>query len=177
MGISAQLLSTLSRVGNITVVDYEAYRSNPDRFKRIYVIKGTVTEFSETAEAQDQKKSFSTLPGGMVASDIGSAVGSLWMKTVGRIATHSNVASQETATNRKGMVGLDIQIMEPGGVILSSFPCQGTFVTQSATKANTIMGVGMSSSAYQASAIGQAQRAALNDAAKQIFSALQEKSK
>lgn len=172
VGVAVQLLSTLARVGNITVIDYETYRGNPGVYPNIYVIKGTVTEFSETAEAQDQKKGFTTLPGGMILHDIGQAVGSGALSLAGNLTTHSNVASQETATNRKGMVGLDIQIVRSGGVIITSFPCQGTFVTQSATKANTALGFGMSSSAYQASAIGQAQRAALNDAATQISSAL-----
>jgi len=174
-GVASQLLSTLSRVGNISVIDYETYRRDPERFRNIYVIKGTITEFAETNEANDQKRSFSSLPGGLVARDIGGAVGSRFLSTLGLLAMHSDVTKQDTATQRKGSVTIDLQVITEGGVILSSFPCQGTFTTQSATKENSVLGYSVSSSAYQASALGGAQRAALNDAATQIFNTLKQK--
>lgn len=176
VGIAVQLLSTLSRVGNITVIDYETYRSNPGQFRNIYLIKGTITEFAETNEASDQKKSFTTLPGGMVVSDIGRAVGSNALSLIGTVAMHSDITTQQTATQKKGSVGLDIQVVNTGsGQIISSFPSQGTFTTQSATKENSVLGYSVSSAAYQASAIGQAQRVALNDATSQIFDTLKQK--
>ena len=173
IGVATQLLSTLSRVGNISVIDHETYRSNPDRWPNIYLIKGVITEYAETNEAAEQKKDFSLGPIGQIANTVGNAVGSRVLSLAGVVAVQAGVSSEQTAGQRKGSVGLDIQVIGAGnGQILSSFPCQGTFVTQSATKANTALGFGMSSSAYQSSAIGQAQRAALNDAATQISSAL-----
>lgn len=172
-GVAAQLLTTLSRVGNLRVIDYETFRATPSAYANLYVIKGTVTEFSETAEAQDNKQGFSTLPLGKVAGDIGRAAGAPGLSLFGSLASHSNVASQDTATSRRGMVGLDLQVIQPKtGQIITSFPCQGTFVTKSATRINTAFGYQQSNADYQASALGQAQRAALNTAATQILAAL-----
>jgi len=177
-GVARQLLSALSRVGNISVIDYEIYRSKkPEQFRNnIYLIKGMITEFAETNEAADQKKSFTTLPAGMVVNDIGNMAGLPALSGLGRVAMHLDVTSQKTLTQRKGMVGLDIQVIDASsGQILSSFPCQGTFITQSGTKESSAMGYSASNAAYQASAIGQAQRAALNEAATQIFNTLKQK--
>ena len=179
IGVASQLLSTLSNVGNITVIDYQAYRQNPDRYQNdkpgVFIIKGTVTEFNETSELADQKKAFSGNSIGNVAGTIGRGIGSDALSMIGRLVVDTNTSTNNTMTKRRGVVGLDIQVVNGDGVMLSSFPCSGTFTTISATKAAGTMGFNQSSSAYQTSAIGQAQRVALNDAAEKILASLKQR--
>ncbi|MEX0918737.1 MAG: hypothetical protein WDZ85_02100 [Candidatus Paceibacterota bacterium] len=169
-GMAAQLTSVLTRIGNLAVIDYPTYRDNPGRYPEIFVIRGTVTEFTETDGLDEQKKGFDTKIAGRVLSIIGGGRG---LGQAGNLISSANVGQKKIITNRTGVVGLDIQLIQTAtGRVMRSTPCQGTFTTQSATEIQHGLGFSESQSEYQASALNQASRAALNQAATEIWQAL-----
>ncbi len=69
---------------------------------------------------------------------------------------------------RTGSVAMDLQIISPDtGRIVGSFVSSGRFTSESATSGASLFGVG-GGSAFAASSLGQASRAALNDAVRQV---------
>jgi curli biogenesis system outer membrane secretion channel CsgG len=74
---------------------------------------------------------------------------------------------------RSGMVGMDLQLVDGrSGRIVRGYNCAGTFKTVSATSGLSVFGIGGGDSAFAASALGQATRAAMNDALRQTSDAL-----
>jgi len=82
-GIAAQLLSALGNSGNIVVIDYDHYLKNADNPSKMlrpgevgpFVIKGTVTEFSEVAEANNERQGGSLGWAGTVLGIAGAVSG------------------------------------------------------------------------------------------------------
>jgi len=172
-GIAAQLTSVLTRVGNLAVIDYPTYRDNSGRYPEIFVIRGTVTEFTETDGLNEQKKGFDTKIPGRLLGVLGQMVGKPGLSNAGSLASQSNVGNKKTITTRTGVVGLDVQLVQVAtGRVMRSIPCQGTFTTQSATQIQTGFGFSESQAEYQASALNQASRAALNQVATEIWQVL-----
>src|SRR3989338_5115133 len=64
-GVAAQLVSALQKVGNVAVIDYAVYIRDPGKIaanlkngeQGPFLIKGAVTEFSETADVSGQGES------------------------------------------------------------------------------------------------------------------------
>ena len=171
-GVSAQLISALSRVGNVIVYDYVTYKNEPQKIVANmkpselgpYVIKGTVTEFAETSDSSSQGESKGPNPGTMMIPYAGPIIYTIDVLK-GRKSTME--------TRHTGMVGLDVRIINPAnGQIVSSFTSEGTFTTVSMTVTQTKGGKTTTSSDYAASALGQAQIAALNKTVTQIHGAL-----
>ena len=160
-GVSAQLISALSRVGNVKVYDYTTYKNDPQKIIANikpgelgpYVIKGTVTEFAETADSSSQGESKGPNPGTMLIPYVGGII-----YTVDALKGRKSV----TETRHTGMVGLDVRVVNTNGQIVSSFTSEGTFTTLSMTVTQTKGGKTTTSSDYAASALGQAQIMALN---------------
>jgi curli biogenesis system outer membrane secretion channel CsgG len=171
-GVSAQLISALSRVGNVIVYDYATYKNEPQKITANmksgqlgpFLIKGTVTEFAETSDSSTQGESKGPNPGTLMIPYAGPIIYGIDVLK-GRKSV--------TETRHTGMVGLDVRIINPSnGQIVSSFTSEGTFTTLSSTVTQTKGGKTTTSSDYAASALGQAQIAALNKTVTQIHGAL-----
>ncbi|MCC6763954.1 MAG: hypothetical protein IT293_04745 [Deltaproteobacteria bacterium] len=180
-GVSAQLVSALGNVGNVQIVDYEYYLANRAKPSVLVkkgevgplVIKGNITEFNEVAEAQGSARG-----GGLGWVGAGVAIGgAIAGNTPATIAGSSLALANPTYNNsrmrRTGSVGMDLQILDPrNGRIVGTAVCAGTFTSEAATSGFSVFGIGGADTAYAASALGQAQRAAMNDATKQIATRL-----
>lgn len=179
--ISAQLISALTRVGNFAVVDTSRYRSLQDHPEKLlekgevgpFLLRVTVTEFNETAEAVDKRKGVSLGRLGATMGVIGALAGAPGVGLAGGALAAANPTYENTEAKRTGSVGLDIQVVDPRrGRILSSFTAHGTFSSISETSGLSLFGIGGGESAFAASALGQATRAALNDAVQQLYQTL-----
>ncbi|MBI2042734.1 MAG: hypothetical protein HYT21_03255 [Candidatus Nealsonbacteria bacterium] len=164
-GMAAQLVSALQRVGNVAVIDYAAFVLNPGKIadglkegeQGPFIIKGAVTEFSETADVSGQGESQ------------GPNLGLALIPYVGGIAAYAHGTRSASETKRLGMVGLDVQIIDPStGRLLDSFTAEGSFTAIGTTKVRTKWGKTETKTDYASSAIGQAQRIALNKTITQI---------
>jgi len=164
-GVAAQLISSLQRVGNVRVIDYATYARDPDRVAASlkngeqgpFIIKGAVTEFSETADASGQGES--TGPSFVLGI----------IPYVGGIASYAHGTRSASETKRIGMVALDVQVIDPkSGRLLASFTSEGSFTAVSTTKTRTTWGNTKTNVESASSAIGQAQRMALNKTITQI---------
>lgn len=168
--ISVQFMTALSHWDNISVVEWSQVKAEKDgTFTTklqpgevgLFIIRGTVTEFNETAESDTKKRNVN---GGMVGGFM-NVVGVPGGAVVGALnPTYNN----DTQT-RKGMVGLDIQLVDArNGRILRSCSCAGTFTTMSSIEGFSLLGTGGGDAKFTASAVGQATRAAMNDAVKKL---------
>ena len=64
---------------------------------------------------------------------------------------------------------MDLRSSTPrNGRIVGTAVCAGKFTSEAATSGFSAFGIGGADTAYAASALGQAQRAAMNDATRQI---------
>jgi len=176
-GVSAQLVSALGNAGNVQIIDYEYYLANRGKPGVLVkkgevgplVIKGNITEFNEVAESQGSARG-----GGLGWVGAGVAIGgAIAGNTPATIAGSSLALANPTYNNtrmrRTGSVGMDLQILDPrNGRIVGTAVCAGKFVSEAATSGFSMFGIGGADTAYAASALGQAQRAAMNDATRQI---------
>jgi len=176
-GVAAQLISALGNVGNIVVVDYEHYRKNESNPAKLlnpgevgpFVIKGTITEFNEVAEANDERKGGSLGWAGTVLGIAGAVSGTPAAGIAGAAVSAANPTWENTKARRTGAVGMDLQVVEPSsGRMVGTITSHGSFTSESATSGFSLFGVGGGESAFAASALGQATRAALNDTLKQL---------
>lgn len=180
-GIAAQLVSGLSNAGNIVVLDYQHYLNNKHNPAGLvgpgeigpFVIKGTVTEFNEVAEAGEQSRGASLGWAGTVLGIAGAIAGVPGAGIAGAAISAADPKYQETRMRRTGSVAMDLQIVDPAsGRILGSSVASGKFTTESATSGMSVFGVGGGESAFAASALGQATRAAVNEAIRQVHQQL-----
>ncbi|MGZ8946594.1 MAG: CsgG/HfaB family protein [Methylococcaceae bacterium] len=176
-GIAAQLLSALGNSGNIVVIDYDHYLKNADNPSKMlrpgevgpFVIKGTVTEFSEVAEANAERQGGSLGWAGTVLGIAGAVSGTPGAGIAGAAISAANPTWEDTKARRTGAVGLDLQIVEPdSGRIMGNIVSHGSFTAESASSGVSVFGIGGGESAFAASALGQATRAAMNDTVKQL---------
>jgi len=180
-GVAAQLVSALGNVGNIQIVDYEYFLANQGKPSVLIkkgeigplLIKGSVTEFNEVAETQGSARG-----GGLGVLGAGLAIGgAIAGNTPATIAGSSlalaNPSYNNTRMRRTGSVGMDLQVLDPrNGRIVGTAVCAGKFTSEAATSGFSVFGIGGADTAYAASALGQAQRAAMNDATRQIAARL-----
>lgn len=176
-GISAQLLNAMSRCGNIQVIDYAHYlkhTESPSALVRSgevgpFLIKGTVTEFNEVADAESERNGVSLGWLGTVIGISGAVAGIPGLGIGGGVVAAANPTWEDTRARRTGAVGMDLQILEPAsGRILSSIVSHGSFTAESASSGLAVFGIGGGESKFAASALGQATRAAMNDALRQL---------
>ena len=168
-GIAAQLITSLGKAGNVVVFNYDTYQRDPDKIKsRLqvgeqgpFLIKGTITEYSETADTSIKGKSSGY---------------NIWLGMipwVGPLVSYGHGTKAENEAKHVGMVGLDIQIVDPTtGRLLKSLTAEGSFTSVSATKSRTQLGNTKTSVESASSAIGQAQRMALDKAVIRIHNEL-----
>lgn len=183
-GISKQLMTALSGWPNVTIIEPDAVKANGDGTYSCklqpgevgpFIVRGTVTEFSETAEAEGRKRGFNSRPLGLATGLIGGITGNRDVAAIGTGVAIVGPNYQNERMNRTGMVGLDLRVLDgriarvaPGG----AFQSQGTFTTLSAGADLSILGVSSGNSEMAASSLGQATRAAMNDALQKTRAAL-----
>lgn len=182
--IAAQLTTALTNAGNIRVVDWDFYQQNRGNPAKLidkkqneigpFVIRGTVTEFNEIAEATGSSTGGSLGAVGAALAIGGAIAGNNPATYTGTGLALANPGYQNTVARRTGSVAMDLKIVQPqNGRILSSVTANGSFTSESAANGVSLFGFGKASNAYAASALGQAQRAAMNSATTQIVQRLE----
>lgn len=175
-GIAAQLMSAFSGWGNIAIVEMDVVRRNAEGGYTCklqpgeigpFVIKGTVTEFAETADASGKQKGVDTRGLGLATGIIGLLAGNRDLAAGGGAVAILGPQFRDAKMKRTGMVGMDLRIIDgrvarivPGG----SFSCQGSFTTLSAASGVGFLGISSAQGESAASSLGNATRAAMNDA-------------
>ena len=181
--ITNQLVTALGNAGNIRIIDYEYYwqrRDKPTSMVRKnggevgpFVIRGSVTEFNEIAEATGSSTGGSA---GAVAAALGVAgaiAGNREAAIAGTALGLANPTYEHTEARRTGSVAMDVRIIDPtNGRVAGTVNANGSFTSQSAANGFSLFGFGKASNAFAASALGQANRAAMNSATEQIVARL-----
>lgn len=183
-GISKQLMTALSGWPNITIIEPDAVKPNGDGTYSCklqpgevgpFIVRGTVTEFMETAEAEGRNRGFNSRSVGLATGLIGGITGNRGVAAAGAGVALVGPNYQNERMNRTGMVGMDLRVLDgriarvaPGG----AFQSQGTFTTMSAGANLSVLGVSSGNSEMAASSLGQATRAAMNDALQKMRAAL-----
>lgn len=181
-GVAAQLTTALSRSGNIALIDPHALVQNPDGTFSCklapgevgpFIVRGTVTEFNETAEKSEKKRQASLGALGAATAALGALGGSGAARATGAAVAIANPTWERKAVRRKGSVTLDLQLVDGRRArIVSAFNASGTFVTASQTSGMSVFGIGGGDAEFAASALGQATRAAMNEAVMQVTQSL-----
>ncbi len=181
-GTGAQLETALTNVGNLVVIDYDFYQQNQGNPGKLvgkgergpFIIRGSVTEFSEVAEAESSGTGGSLGALG-AALAIGGAIGGSDVATyTGAGLALANPTYKNTTARRTGSVGMDLKVVDArSGRLLGGLVANGTFTSESAANGFSLFGFGTASNAFAASALGQATRAAMNSATEQITQKLE----
>ncbi|MFM7737286.1 MAG: CsgG/HfaB family protein, partial [Alphaproteobacteria bacterium] len=177
--VAAQLTTALTNVGNVRVIEWDYFRQfqgDPARLVNRkagevgpFVIRCTVTKFNEVAQATGQSTGGSIGALGAALAIGGAIAGNNPATYTGIGVAAANPTFDNTVAQRTGSVAMDLRIVEPAnGRILGSVVANGSFTSQSAANGFSLFGFGTASNAYAASALGQAQRAAMNSATTQI---------
>lgn len=177
--VASQLTTALTNAGNIRVIEWDyfrQYQGDPSKLVNRkagelgpFVIRGTVTEFNEVAQASGQSTGGSLGALGAALAIGGAIAGNSPATYTGIGVAAANPTYDNTVAQRTGSVAMDLRIVEPSnGRILGSMVASGSFSSQSAANGFSLFGFGTASNAYAASALGQAQRAAMNSATTQI---------
>ena len=181
--IASQLVTALSNAGNVRIIDYDYYvenRSKPGNLVKKsahevgpFVIRGSVTEFNEIAEAAGSSVGGSLGAMGVALGVAGAIAGNRPAAYTGAGVAAANPTFENTKARRTGSVAMDIKIVSPGnGRLVGSVVANGSFTSETAVNGFSVFGVGKASNAFAASALGQANRAAMNSATTQIVDRL-----
>ncbi len=179
--IGNQLVTALTNAGNISVIDYEYYLQHKSTPRTLikkgevgpFVIRGSVTEFNEIAEATGSSTGGSLGALGAALGIAGAVAGNRPAAITGAAVGLANPTYDNTVARRTGSVAMDLKIVNPNdGRLVSSIMANGSFMTESAANGFSLFGFGKATNAYAASALGQANRAAMNSATTQIWDRL-----
>lgn len=128
------------------------------------------------AEAGNQRKGGSLGWAGAVLGTAGALTGTLGAGIAGAAIAAANPTWENTKARRTGSVGLDLRLVDPSsGRMAGTVVSHGNFTAESASSGFSMFGIGGGESAFAASALGQATRAALNDAVVQLMEQLKAK--
>jgi len=181
--IASQLVTALSNAGNVRIIDYDYYLENKNRPGNLvkksqrevgpFVIRGSVTEFNEIAEATGSSTGGSLGGLGAALGIAGAIAGNTPAAVTGAGVAVANPTFENTKARRTGSVAMDLKIVSPSsGRLVGSVVANGSFTSESAASGFSLFGVGKASNAFAASALGQANRAAMNSATSQIVDRL-----
>jgi curli biogenesis system outer membrane secretion channel CsgG len=183
--IANQLVTALSNAGNLIVIDYDYYLENKSKPGKVadkkkgevgpFVIRGSVTEFNEIAEATGKSTGGSLGGLGAALGVAGAIAGNRPAAITGAGLALANPTYENTVARRTGSVAMDLRLVNPNdGRILGSMVANGSFTSESAANGFSLFGFGKASNAFAASALGQANRAAMNSATTQIVERLKQ---
>ena len=179
--IGAQLVTALSNAGNVSLIDYDFYLQHKDKPRALvkngevgpFVIRGSVTEFNEVAEAKGSSVGGSLGAVGAALGIAGAIAGNTPAAVTGAGVAIANPTMEKTVARRTGSVAMDLKIVNPtDGRLLGTVVANGSFTSESAASGFSLFGFGKASNAFAASALGQANRAAMNSATTQIVDRL-----
>jgi curli biogenesis system outer membrane secretion channel CsgG len=179
--IAAQLVTALSNVGNFAVIDWDHYVQNQKKPSALvkrgevgpFVIRGSVTEFNEIAEASGESTGGSLGGLGVALGVAGAIAGNAPAAYTGAGLAVANPGYEKNVARRTGSVAMDLKVVNPrDGRLAASVMANGSFTSETASSGFSVFGVGKASNAFAASALGQANRAAMNSATTQIFDRL-----
>ncbi|MDG2305327.1 MAG: CsgG/HfaB family protein [Candidatus Binatia bacterium] len=182
--VQTQLVSALSNVGNLIVIDYDYYWQNRDRIDRLvgkgeagpYLLRGAVTEFNEISESDESGTGSSLGLIGVALGIAGAIAGNSPAAYTGLGLAVANPGYQESVARRTGQVGVDLNIVDArNGRIVGTAVANGSFTSENATSGFSLFGFGSASTAVAESALAQATRAAMNSATVQIVDRLKER--
>lgn len=173
-GLAAQFVTALTRGGNMSVATLESvqkksngtYSTNlVDGEIGVFVVRGAVTEFTETAEASGKERHVRLGRLGAAIGIGGAIAGNRNVALGGGALAIANPSYDKQALKRTGMIGMDLQLIDGRtGRLLTSFTAKGSFTSITKAKGFTMFGIGGSSSEFAKSSLGQATRVAMNDA-------------
>jgi len=181
--IASQLVTALSNAGNVRIIDYDYYFENRNKSANLvrksqrevgpFLIRGSVTEFNEVAEATGSSTGGSLGALGAALGVAGAIAGNRPAAVTGAGVAIANPTLENTKARRTGSVAMDLKIVTPGnGRLVGSVVANGSFTSESAASGFSLFGFGKASNAFAASALGQANRAAMNSATTQIVDRL-----
>jgi len=175
-GIAKQLQTALSGWANVAVVEPDAVQKVGDGTYTCkmqpgeigpFIIRGTITEFSETADMTGQKRGFDSRKLGVATGIIGAITGNRAATATGAGVAILGPEFKNEKMKRTGMLAMDLRVLDgriarvtPGG----AFDVRGSFTTVSGATDFSMVGVSAGNAESAASSLGQATRAAMNDA-------------
>ncbi len=172
--MAAQLVTALSKVGNFVIYQKASQAKVGKGQKGPYILTATLTEFNEAAEGQAESTDVSLGGVGAVMGIAGAVSGNSGLGWTGAGLAAANPSYHEGSSSVKGMVAFDVQVVEKStGRIVNSFEAAGTFKSEAGSKGIGLFGISNQKAAFASSAIGQALRAAMNDAVKKTVDALE----
>jgi curli biogenesis system outer membrane secretion channel CsgG len=180
-GIAAQLETALSNAGNVSIIDWEYYQANGGSPSKLvkkgevgpFVIRGAITEFNEIAEATGSATGGSLGALGVALGVGGAIAGNTPAAVTGAAVGLANPTFEKQVARRTGSVAMDLKVVNPrDGRLVGSVVANGSFTSESAASGFSLFGIGKASNAFAASALGQANRAAMNSATTQIVDRL-----
>lgn len=165
-GMAAQLLTALSNDANIQLVGIRSIKRNSngsyscklERGERgPFIVRGMVTEFSETSDMSTNSKSGSLGTAGVVTGFLGRVTRNDFLKFAGYGTAAANPTYADKNSKRTGMVGIDMQIVNgSNGRIVGAVQSTGSFTTVTRS-----MGCPFSESDLRAPILRQVQSAKL----------------
>ena len=179
--LAAKFTTALANVGNFSVIDSGLKKSKNGVYsarlkkgeKGPYIVRATVTEFTEVAQASSKSRGGSLGWLGVVAGVAGAVSGKSGLAWSGAGLAAANPTYNNSSAEREGMVGIDFRIVDgSSGRVVSAFKSTGTFKSASASTGISLFGIGGTDQKFAQSVLGQAVTVALNDAVKQLNEAL-----
>lgn len=172
--LTAQIVTGLSKVGNFVI--YDRFATNKPQIRKgekgPYIMRVTLTEFNENAEAASNDTSFSLGGVGAVMGIAGAVTGKPGLTWTGAGLAAADPGIEQGEAVRAGMVAFDCQISDSSGRILTAFDAAGTYKAQSSVNGFSLFGYSNRQSQFASSAIGQALRLAVNDVVQKASAAL-----
>ena len=179
--LAAKLTTALSNSGNLSVVDSGLSKSKAGMYvaslkrgeKGPYIVRATITEFNEVAEAESESSGGSLGWVGLVAGVAGAIAGKPALGYAGAGLAAANPTIENDVRSKKGVVAIDFRVVDgKSGRIVGAFKSSGTFKSASASSGFSLFGIGKSNHKFAESALGQAITVALNDAVRKITDVL-----
>ncbi len=179
--LASQLTTVLANAGNISVIDSGLTKKNDGTYKAKinkgevgpYVVRATVTEFTEVAEASSSSTGGSLGWTGLIAGVAGAVTGNRALGWAGAGVAAANPSYNNDKAEKKGMVAIDFRVVDgKSGRVVGAFKSSGTFKAASASSGFSLFGIGKESHQFAQSVLGQAVAAAMNDAVVQIHDSL-----
>jgi curli biogenesis system outer membrane secretion channel CsgG len=182
--VASQLTTALANAGNVRIIDWDFFQQNGGKPAKLvnksagevgpFIVRGVVTEFSEIAEASGDTTGGSLGAIGAALAIGGAIAGNAPATYTGAGVALANPTYQSTTARRTGTVAIDLKLVDPtNGRLVTSVMANGSFSSESAANGFSLFGFGKGSNAYAASALGNANRAAMNSATTQIVQRLE----
>lgn len=173
--MSAKLVTALSKAKNFALIDYQAIQNSRKIHKGRnergpFIIRGTLTELTETAEASSNSNGASFGWLGIITTIAGVVTDKPGLTWTGAGLTGLNPSYRNNDRKRTGIVAFDIQLVDiTSNRIIAAERVTGSFTSVSKSSGFSILGISNKKEEFTQSALAQATRVALNDAVQKIW--------